>query len=98
MSESHTRHCRSRMKWGDGYCECGGAPGLAWVSAECQECDADAMPSAVLCEKHAVKELRERLWEVLGSARPNPFDHPRMTWAWERARKTLERTGPELEP
>ena len=61
---------------------------------ECSNgCEAVVLPGAVLCPTCAAKELRERLSEVLGSATPNPVDHPTMTWAWERARRTPERVG-----
>lgn len=65
----------------------------------CETCDEDfAEEGGVLCSFCAMKELRERLWEMVSSASPNPFNHPTMTWAWERARKTLERTGRAPKP
>ncbi|MFZ5440498.1 MAG: hypothetical protein ACOZQL_10845 [Myxococcota bacterium] len=64
----------------------------------CTRCDESVNTlNASLCDACAVKELRERVAELLGSATPNPSDHPRMTWAWERARKTMALTGGELE-
>lgn len=65
---------------------------------ECDSCgEAVTLKGSMLCAACAVKELRERVAELLGSATPNPKDHPMMTWAWERARATMRVTGGELE-
>lgn len=61
--------------------------------SECCRCSREARPGGVLCGEHAAQELRRAVEELLGSATPNPVDHPTMTWAWQRARLVLERAG-----
>lgn len=55
MKEKHTRHCRLRMKYGDGYCECGGA-GPAEPAPRCSCVDDERS-----CPKHNCDEIRKRL-------------------------------------
>ena len=55
MKEKHTRHCRLRMKYGDGYCECGGA-GPAEPSPRCSCVDDERS-----CPKHNCEEVRKQL-------------------------------------
>ena len=80
----------------NGYCERGLDHDGACVPRvdECEECGEIALKGSVLCATHAVKELRLRVTELLDSASPNPKDHPTMTWAWERAQRTLDRVKP----
>ena len=59
---------------------------------ECDLCEEAAFFGS-LCPTCAAKELGARVVELLGSAHPNPSDHPTMTWAWGRAGKTLELAG-----